>query len=112
MDVPTLIHDDPRMEALRQRYAASLTNKRAALADAWDTWRHSDRSPVQLHELATQAHRMAGSAGSYGYDELGACASALDRLVARVQDARADVASLDAAVQAVLAAIDAAQARG
>jgi len=106
------MHDNPRMEALRQRYAASLADKRAALTGAWDTWRHSDRSPAQLRELATQAHRMAGSAGSYGYEELGACASALDRLVTRVQDAHADAAALDAAVQAVLAAIDAAQAQG
>jgi len=108
-DDATLIHDDPRMEALRTRYAASLPDKRAALLAAWQAWRASDDAPAYLRELATQAHRLAGSAGSYGYDELGASASALDRLVASLPHAPGDTARLDDAVRALLAAIDAAQ---
>lgn len=107
-----MIDDDPRMEALRKRYAASLADKRAALAAAWETWRAAGDSAVHLRELATQAHRLAGSAGSYGYTEIGACACALDRLVVGPQDSTpGSAASIDEAVRALLDAIDAAQAR-
>jgi HPt (histidine-containing phosphotransfer) domain-containing protein len=99
------------MDALRQRYAASLADKRAALVEAWESWRASGDSPAHLRELATLAHRLAGSAGSYGYDELGTRASALDRVATAMQDAPVDHVQLDAAVRAVLAAIDTAQAR-
>lgn len=99
------------MDALRQRYAASLADKRAALVDAWETWRASGDSPACLRELATLAHRLAGSAGSYGYDELGVRAGALDRIATALQDAPGDNNRLDEAARAVLAAIDAAQAR-
>ena len=82
----------------------------AALAAAWEAWRASDGSPAQLRELAMQAHRLAGSAGSYGYDEIGARAGALDRLVADPQDVASGTAALvDAAVRTLLDAIDAAQ---
>lgn len=110
-DDATLIHDDPRMDALRQRYAASLADKRAALVEAWEAWRASGDSTARLRALAMLAHRLAGSAGSYGYDELGASASALDRVASALQDAPGDNARLDDAVRAVLAAIDTAQAR-
>jgi len=106
-----VIRHDPRMEALRQRYADSLADKRAALVDAWERWRAANGSPDLLRKLATLAHRLAGSAGSYGYDDLGACASALDRIAAARQDAPVDHAAVDAAVRALLAAIDAAQAQ-
>ena len=106
-----MIHDDPRMDALRKRYADSLADKRAALVGAWEAWRAADRSSAHLRELAMQAHRLAGSAGSYGYDALGASAGALDRLATSMQDARGDAARVDDAVQAVLAAIDAARAQ-
>jgi len=106
-----LIHDDPRMDALRKRYADSLADKRAALVGAWETWRASTGSPAHLRDLAMLAHRLAGSAGSYGYDELGACASALDRVATALQDVPGDHAPLDGAMRALLAAIDAAQAQ-
>lgn len=99
------------MDALRQRYAASHASTSAARLSAREAWRASDYSTVRLRELAMLAHRLAGSAGSYGYDELGARASALDRVAIALQDAPGDNARLDDAMRAVLAAIDTAQAQ-
>lgn len=100
------------MEALRKRYADSLADKRTALVGAWEAWRNSGHSPACLRELATLAHRLAGSAGSYGYDELGASASALDRLAGDIHGASAGSARVDTAVRVLLAAIDTARTQG
>lgn len=99
-----------RLHLLRERYAASLGHKRAALAEAWQAFAAAPRDPALRRELSMQLHRLCGSAGAYGYDGVGECACAADRHVGE----HGGIATFDAAqlqhcatlVDAVLAALD------
>ncbi|KAB2898335.1 MAG: hypothetical protein F9K31_10135 [Dokdonella sp.] len=103
-----MIADDPKLQALRQRYAAGLSDKRSALLAQWRAWRASGHDDEHLRELAMQAHRLAGSAGCYGYATIGMHAGRLDELASeRLQCSGAiDPPQLDLAISALLGAID------
>jgi len=105
-----VIADDPAMQALRQRYAAALADKRSALLAHWRAWRVAQCDDAPLHELAVQAHRLAGSAGCYGYATVGARAGELDALAsgALAGAAGVDLPGLDRAMSLLLNAIDSA----
>ncbi len=101
------------MQALHERYVASLIGKRAALADAWAAYRahdpaHGVERDGALRLLASLAHRLAGSAGSYGFDELGRQAQVVDQLATRAQSQGGATlqAQLAAAVATLLTALD------
>ncbi len=51
-------------EALKQKYISTFIEKRNDLQAAWD-----NKDIAQLHGLL---HKLAGSAGGYGFDNLGA----------------------------------------
>jgi len=98
---------DERLERLRQRYVASFPAKRAALAEAWREFAANPADEARARELSMQVHRLCGSAAAYGYERLGECACAADRLIAD-ESATAPVPHGDAvrrfetSVQAVL----------
>ena len=58
-------------EALRQRFLAGLPER----------WREIETAP-DGRALAAALHRLAGAAGSYGFDELGRAARAAEHLAA------------------------------
>ena len=60
------------------RFIASLPEKRAGIEASWKQIQASQWSPESLAQLKNLAHRLAGSAGSYGFEELGALALNLD----------------------------------
>jgi chemotaxis protein histidine kinase CheA len=101
---------DFRMQQLRERYANSLGHKHAALSQAWRAFEAAPRDPALRRELSMQLHRLCGSAGAYGYDEIGSSACIADRLVGE----HGGIAQFDAAqlrdcaevVAAVLAALE------
>jgi hypothetical protein len=66
-----------RLAELRTRYERSLPDKRASVERAWHAFL---ASPDERGALALQsiAHRLAGSASPYGFDEIGSAAQALD----------------------------------
>jgi HPt (histidine-containing phosphotransfer) domain-containing protein len=72
----------PRAQELQKqllrRYFDSLPEKRTQLADAWAVVQASAWSADSLARLKTPVHRLAGSAGSYGLEEVGWAARALD----------------------------------
>ncbi len=70
-----------RFESLRVRYARSFASKRATLAEAWHAFADS-ADASRARELQVLAHRLAGSAPTYGYEALGAYASVVDRAIA------------------------------
>jgi HPt (histidine-containing phosphotransfer) domain-containing protein len=57
---------------LRRAYAAKLPGKIEALRAAWR------QSPPDLAALAALAHQLAGTAPSFGYQELGLLAATLE----------------------------------
>jgi hypothetical protein len=70
-----------RFEFLRARYARSFASKHAAIAYAWRAFA-GDADQTNARALQTLVHRLAGSAPTYGYAELGARAGAVDRELA------------------------------
>ena len=70
-----------RFDSLRVRYARSFASKRAALAEAWRAFADT-ADATRARELHVLAHRLAGSAPTYGYEALGAQAGVVDRALA------------------------------
>ena len=66
--------------ALTAKFAASLPEKRQILIDQAERWKTS-RDPAALREAVAQAHKLAGSAGSYGFDPLGLAARHFEQCV-------------------------------
>ena len=70
----------------RQRYIESMPVKRGVILECMTQIKAAVRSgePDLCDKLFQQIHRLAGSAGSYGFDNLGQAASVVDRyLIAR-----------------------------
>ena len=66
--------------ALTAKFAASLPDKRIVLIDVAERWK-TGRDPEALREAVAQAHKLAGSAGSYGFDSLGLAAREFEQCV-------------------------------
>jgi HPt (histidine-containing phosphotransfer) domain-containing protein len=69
---------DSRLAELGARYRASLPIKRASVELAWQSLCAKASDPVRLDSLQRVVHRIAGSAASYGYDEIGSLAALAD----------------------------------
>jgi HPt (histidine-containing phosphotransfer) domain-containing protein len=82
-------------ESLRANFRAGLPGRRREIALA-----------ANAADRAAALHRLAGAAGSYGFDELGRAAREAEHL-ARAGD---DGPALQSALRAVQAALDAASA--
>jgi HPt (histidine-containing phosphotransfer) domain-containing protein len=66
-----------RFADLQARYTASLPAKHAALALAWKAL-HTQADERAVADLQALAHRLAGSASSYGYETVGTQARIVD----------------------------------
>ncbi|MEZ5461144.1 MAG: Hpt domain-containing protein [Dokdonella sp.] len=69
------------MQALHARYQTSLPNKRSSVELAWRAFCADSTDPARLQSLTRLVHRLAGSAGSYGYEEIGEIAGSADALL-------------------------------
>lgn len=67
---------DQELAALRQAYAETLVDKLTALEAAVHLARGGDEAGLEA--AITKSHRIRGTAGSYGFDELGQCAGLLE----------------------------------
>lgn len=67
-----------RHAKLLRAYAASLPEKQARIEECWLQVQATDFSPGSMSRFRDLAHRLAGSAGSYGFEALGEAAAALD----------------------------------
>jgi len=65
-------------ERLIRNYRASLPGKKAGIDASWTQVKASDWHDDEMAKLRLLVHRLAGSAGSYGFEELGVAASDLD----------------------------------
>jgi len=74
-------------EPLRRRYVESLPGKAAALAAALESIANGDSGGAKA--LRDQAHKLAGSAGMYGFDDIGHLAR---EIVHSVDDGSGDTA--------------------
>lgn len=100
---------DP-ISALDARYRASFPEKRAELLAALVAWRTQPTSPDTIAAVYLRVHKLAGSAGAYGFDALTDIARIADRLLqphAHGGEAltEAQIAPIHAAVVAVAEAL-------
>ncbi len=78
-----------KLELLRLGYLRSLDSKAVEIADGWRRVLESDFDFSALCELKTLVHRIAGSAGMYGLDDVSASAHHVDDQLSRAGDADA-----------------------
>lgn len=76
---------DSRLDALHTRYHASLAGKRADIEQAWHAIRANCADTASQEILLSLVHRLAGSAESYGFAEIGRCAARTDALLDQVR---------------------------
>ena len=62
----------PELDELRRGYAEALPAKVGEIAGALEAFLEAspDRAPSAFRDLRTLVHRLAGSAGSYGFPEV------------------------------------------
>ncbi len=82
----------------RERYLASLTGKHAELANLWEERQHQEL------DLIDAVHRIAGSAGLHGLDELQANAVHAEQTL---RDENASEADREAAVRKLMSELEA-----
>lgn len=107
------VESDPReaefqaqIEALRLHFVGDLPVRRAALVAAWAECEDAgDEAPWQ--RLRDVAHKLAGSASSFGLEALGDVARQLDKLLSGRTPCR-ERAAATTAVAALVKALDAA----
>ncbi|WP_028102569.1 Hpt domain-containing protein [Pseudoduganella violaceinigra] len=90
-----------RLQALRDKYAASVPERMAAIRDALVLCQGS-LLPPHIEQLHHALHSVAGSAGSFGLHALGAESRRIEQLVRGVMEEGAPWDGIDAAVLALL----------
>ncbi len=70
------------LELQRRKYLASLPAKKDRISGYWNDLLTRGWEASVADALKTEIHRLAGSAGSYGLERVGAVALGLDRLLA------------------------------
>ena len=92
----------------RRRYIESMPEKRKAIGQcmAQVSAAVRDGEPSLCDKLFQQVHRLAGSAGSYGFESLGQAASVVDRYLIANPLQVADLPELSSMLQNLLDEID------
>lgn len=97
-----------KIAAQRCRYIESMPVKRKAIAQCMALVNQAvrdDKSEL-CDKLFQQVHRLAGSAGSYGFEQLGQAASVVDRYLTANSPRVADLPELEGFLQKLLDEID------
>ncbi|MCX7556314.1 Hpt domain-containing protein [Xanthomonadaceae bacterium JHOS43] len=67
------------LDELHRQYRQSLTTKRDDLRRAWDRLCDEEATPAHVAQLHLLLHRLAGSAGTYGYADIATRAKAVEQ---------------------------------
>jgi len=92
------------LEAQRREYGAQLPARVAALEALWAAVR-APGGAAQLPELERAAHSLAGSAGTFGFAQMGAASKALEMALQRFGSAHDAPAAVESALSAVRSAL-------
>jgi len=90
-----------RLQALRDKYAASVPERMAAIRDALAQCQ-ARRNPDTIASLHHALHSVAGSAGSFGLHVLGDASRRVEQMVRAVMEGGAAWEGIDAAVLELL----------
>ncbi len=94
-----------QLHALQARFAASLRERLERLDGLVPAAREG--SAEALGEALVVAHRLAGTAGSFGYQAAGEAAAVLERVLRSVADGSAEASAWDEALAALARAHEA-----
>jgi hypothetical protein len=94
------------LEIQRRKYLGSLQDKKARIGDCWAGVQASAWEAGEVDRLRTEIHRLAGSAGSYGLDDLGAIAQIVDRMLASDTDSAQQRFAIGGRIDELLEALD------
>jgi CheY-like chemotaxis protein len=72
---------NPEMEALLESYTRALPEKIAEIASSWRAVEDAQGNAELAQKVHSLVHRLAGTAGTYGYSTLGNAASQLEEAV-------------------------------
>jgi HPt (histidine-containing phosphotransfer) domain-containing protein len=90
-----------RLQALRDKYAASVPERMEAIRTALALCQ-GGQTTAHIEQLHHSLHGVAGSAGSFGFHALGNEARRIEQMVRGVMEQGAAWDGIDAAVQALL----------
>ncbi|HEY0587393.1 MAG TPA: Hpt domain-containing protein [Pseudoduganella sp.] len=90
-----------RLQALRDKYAASVPERMAAIREALALCQ-GNLIPPHIEQLHHALHSVAGSAGSFGLAALGDESRRIEQMVRGVMEAGAPWTGIEAAVHALL----------
>ena len=92
----------------RQRYIESMPDKRMVVLECMAQIKAAMQTgePDLCDKLFQQVHRLAGSAGSYGFEDLGTAASVVDRYIIANSLQPDDFPELGSLLQKLLDEID------
>lgn len=94
--------DEDDTEALRRSYRDVLPHILELFIISLRLFRDVPKDPVRRDEALRQAHDLAGTAGSYGFDELGRAAAMIERELRRAAKGLApDWAAFDGAIASI-----------
>lgn len=84
-----------KVSNLIQKYHESLPDKAETVAATWRKVESDSFSTSSMNEMRSLLHKLAGSAGMYGYGELASDASKIEEVLIAQLDGRADGAGKD-----------------
>jgi len=95
-----------RLELQQEKYLNSLPLKKDRIMSCWQGIQVKGWNCTCLSDLKTEVHRLSGSAGSYGLEELGSAANALDRLFATTVDIPTVSDTIAGLIESLFSALD------
>ena len=99
-----------RLAAQERKYIDSFPEKGLRVESAWKQAENPATRRDGIECLRMEVHRLAGSAGSYGFEELGAVALKLDQLLAQDDSLDNRIGQVSELVRQLLQQLDARQA--
>jgi periplasmic divalent cation tolerance protein len=97
---------DARLRELRARFEAALPQRIGAIAAAF-AGLAADVAPTSLAGAQAELHNLAGSAGLFGFERIGAAAGDLEQLLLRAMRQAAVTAGDRDAIRAAFARLEA-----
>jgi len=91
-----------RLQALRDKYAASIPERLQAVADALALCSSATPAPQHVDQLHHSLHSIAGSAGSFGFKALGDDARRVEQMLRALMAGQREWEGIDAEVKQLL----------
>ena len=84
--------DSPQVQALKERYKASLPEKVELIREQIELVYAASASDESIEEASQVLHKLAGSSGMYGYDDINVlCRAAMSSLGSKNTEESVDI---------------------